>query len=240
MPKYVAFNNDYKIAYRFYKRSKKTIIFLHGLMSNMDGVKSKFLSDYAKKNNFSFLTFDFRGHGKSSGEFVNYGVIDWYDDLNNTIKYLNISKFILIGSSMGGWVAIYFALKYPKKVEKLIGIAPAPDFTINLILRELSKSQLNKIKNNKIVKKKVSQNFYYQYSPNLFKNSSAALICNIKKKFDKEVIFFHGGKDRSLPFDYNDQFLKNSNFSNLKIIILKHADHGMSDKESLKNIIKFI
>jgi len=64
-------------------------------MSNMDGVKSKYLSEYAKKNNFSFLTFDFRGHGKSSGEFVNYGIIDWYNDLNKIINYLNISRFIL-------------------------------------------------------------------------------------------------------------------------------------------------
>ena len=206
----------------------------------MDGVKSKYLSDYAKKNNFSFLTFDFRGHGKSSGEFVNYGIIDWYNDLNKIINYLNISRFILIGSSMGGWVAIYFTLKYPKKVEKLICIAPAPDFTINLILKELTKSQLMKIKNNKIVKKKVSENFYYQYSPSLFKNSSAALICKIKKKFDKDVIFFHGGRDKTIPFDYNNKFLSNSNFSNFKLIIIKHADHSMSDKKSLQTFIKFI
>ena len=206
----------------------------------MDGVKSKYLSEYAKKNNFSFLTFDFRGHGKSSGEFVNYGIIDWYNDLNKIINYLNISRFILIGSSMGGWVAIYFTLKYPKKVEKLICIAPAPDFTINLILKELTKSQLMKIKNNKIVKKKVSENFYYQYSPSLFKNSKAALICKIKKKFDKDVIFFHGGRDKTISFDYNNKFLNNSNFSNFKLIIIKHADHSMSDKKSLQTFIKFI
>lgn len=209
-------------------------------MSDMNGTKSKFIANFAKKNNLSYLIFDFRGHGNSSGDFINYGIIDWVLDLKKITTFLKIPKFILIGSSMGGWVAMYFALNHPKRVEKLIGISPAPDFTENLIMKELNKIQRDKINNNIVIKKKVSNNFYYYYSPKLFINSSTALICKIKKKFNNEVVFFHGGKDNIVPYDYNNIFIKKLNFSNLKIIIIKHADHSMSDNESLKTIVKSI
>ena len=157
--------DDVKISYRYYKRSKKTLIFLHGLLSDKSGKKSNFLNNYCKKNKISYLCFDFQGHGRSSGEFINFGISDWYDDLDNIIKYLKIKNFILVGSSMGGWVAIIYALIHPRNVTKLIGIAPAPDFTTKLIWKNFNIHQKNKINNNEIVKQKVSSDFAYYYSP---------------------------------------------------------------------------
>ena len=122
-----------KIAYRYYKRSKKSLVFIHGLLSDMNGKKSAYFNDYCRRNKISFLCFDFRGHGKSSGNFLDFGISDWFSDLKSLLKYLNINQSTLIGSSMGGWVAMLYALNYPKKVSKLIGIAPAPDFTKELI-----------------------------------------------------------------------------------------------------------
>ena len=72
--------DDVKISYRYYKRSKKTLIFLHGLLSDKSGKKSNFLNNYCKKNKISYLCFDFQGHGRSSGEFTNFGISDWYND----------------------------------------------------------------------------------------------------------------------------------------------------------------
>jgi len=96
------------------------------------------------KKNYSFLCFDFRGHGMSSGNFTDFGVGDWYKDLCNVIRSLKINNILLIGSSMGGWVAMLYALRFPKKVKKLIGIAPAPDFTTNLVMKELTKIEKKK------------------------------------------------------------------------------------------------
>ena len=232
--------DNIKISYRYYKRGKKTLIFLHGLLSDMNGKKSIFLNNYCKKNNISYLCFDFQGHGQSSGVFTNFGISDWYKDLLNIINYLKIKNFILVGSSMGGWVAIVYALMFPKKVTKLIGIAPAPDFTTNLIWRNFNESQRNKIKNNKIVKVKVSSDFSCYYSPSLFKRSKAYLIKNIKGNYLGETIFIHGGKDKSVPYGYNDNFYFSKKFKNFKNIIIKHADHSLSDQDSLEFLSKFI
>ncbi len=206
----------------------------------MNGKKSIYFNQFCRNKNYSYLCFDFRGHGKSSGEFTDYGISDWYEDLNILIKFLNIANPILIGSSMGGWVAILFSLKNPKKIQKLIGIAPAPDFTIDLLWKELNEKNKKKIKSNKIVRKIINKDFYYDYSPQLFKNSRKCLIRNINKTFNGETIFFHGGNDHTVPYNYNDKFLKKKNFPQLLLITIKNADHSMSDSYSLKTISKFI
>ena len=209
-------------------------------MSDMNGKKSQFFSNVCAKNNYSFLTFDFRGHGKSSGNFTDFGIGDWFSDLKSLLKYLNINLSIVVGSSMGGWIGMLYALNYPKKVSKLIGIAPAPDFTKDLIWKSLNFKERQKIKSNKVVIRKINNDFSYSYSPKLFINSKNYFIKDIKKKFSGETILFHGGKDLSVPYNYNDRFLENSNFVNLTNITIKSADHSMSDKLSLNSIIKYI
>lgn len=240
MPSYLLFNDKYKISYKYFKRSKKTVIFLHGLLSDKKGSKSQYLANFCRKKNYSFLCFDFRGHGMSSGNFTDYGVGDWYEDLCNVIRSLKINNIVLIGSSMGGWVAMLYALRFPKKVKKLIGIAAAPDFTTDLIMKELSKIEKKKIKMNGIVEKKVNKDFSYKYSPKLFLNSQKYLIKNINKVYKGEVILFHGSEDLTVPYVYNNKFFKNNNFPALINIIIRKADHSMSDNFSLKTISGFI
>ena len=206
----------------------------------MNGKKSDFLRNFCFKNDYSFLSFDFRGHGKSSGKINEFGVEDWFSDLKNIVISLKIKNFILIGSSMGGWIAIIYALMHPRKVTKLIGIAPAPDFTTKLIWKNFNIHQRDKIKNNKIVKQRVSSDFTYYYSPALFNRSKKYLLEKVKGDFLGETIFLHGGQDKAVPYGYNDKFNLSKKFKNFKNILIKHADHSLSDKESLKTLSKFI
>ena len=206
----------------------------------MNGKKADFLRNFCFKNDYSFLSFDFRGHGKSSGKINEFGVEDWFSDLKNIVISLKIKNFILIGSSMGGWIAIIYALMHPRKVTKLIGIAPAPDFTTKLIWKNFNIQQRNKIKNNKIVKQRVSSDFTYYYSPALFNRSKKYLLEKVKGDFLGETIFLHGGQDKAVPYGYNDKFNLSKKFKNFKNILIKHADHSLSDQESLKTLSKFI
>lgn len=240
MPSFLLFNDHYKISYKYIKRSKKTVVFLHGLLSDKRGTKSQYLANYCKKKNYSFLCFDFRGHGMSSGNFTDYGIGDWYKDLCNVIKSLKINNIILIGSSMGGWVAMLYSLRFPKKVKKLIGIASAPDFTTDLIMKELTKLEKKRLKMNEIVEKKINKHFTFKYSPKLFLNSKGHLIKNINKVYRGDVILFHGSEDTTVPYDFNNKFFKNKNFPMLINITIRKADHSMSDSFSLKTITNFI
>jgi len=80
-----------KIAYRYYKRSKKSLVFIHGLMSDMNGKKSSYFNNYCRRKKISFLCFDFQGHGRSNGDFVNFGVGDWFKNLKDLLNYLKIN-----------------------------------------------------------------------------------------------------------------------------------------------------
>ena len=96
----------------------------------MAGTKALFLEDWAKKNKRPFLRFDYSGHGQSSEKFLDGCISEWKQDAVEVIKTLTSGQQILVGSSMGGWIALLTALKN-KDVNGLIGIASAPDFTKN-------------------------------------------------------------------------------------------------------------
>ena len=234
-------SNKHKIAYRFSKRSKKTIVFIHGLQSDMDGTKSKFFNNLAKRKNYSYLRFDCSGHGNSTGVFQDLSIKDWYLDLVNILSFLKINKNItLIGSSMGGWLATLYSLNYPKNISKLIGLAAAPDFTERLIWPNLSKVNRLKIHNKKIVKVKINQNFSYIYSHKLIFESKKYLIKNIKRKYYGSVVFFHGSRDLSVPYNYNENFLFSNHFKDIQLKTLKDEDHSLSSKKALAIIAKDI
>ncbi len=234
-------SNNHKIAYRFTKRTKKTIVFIHGLKSDMNGKKSIFFRNLAKKKNYSYLRYDCSGHGKSSGIFEELSIKEWYKDLENILKFLKINKnIIIIGSSMGGWVACLYALHHPKQILKLIGLAPAPDFTERLLWPSLTKQEKLKIKKKENIKVHVNKKIFYIYSHKLIFDSKEYLINNLQKKYDGEVIFFHGSKDSSVPYHYNNNLLESKQFKNIQLIIIKDEDHSLSTKKTLGIISRCI
>ena len=143
---YLINKKNQKIAYKSTKGSSIGIIFIHGLNSDMSGLKAITIEKYAKKNNYSFIRFDCRGHGKSSGKFEDFTISDWKEDLLTIIDNLTNGPQILIGSSMGGWLMTLAAKARPKRICGLIGLATAADFGKDLHknLSPKNKIELNK------------------------------------------------------------------------------------------------
>ncbi len=146
--------NNQKIHYKFINnKSLITIIFLHGLMSDIKSKKAKFLKKFANKNKINLLLFEYSGHGKSSGQFTDFSIKNWIEDSRSIIKNLiKKGKIILIGSSMGAWIAINILNYFKKKIIGLITIGAAPDFTEELIWKKLPQQEKKKILNGKIFK----------------------------------------------------------------------------------------
>ena len=131
-------NLKQKIAYRYFKGKSPGIIFIHGLNSDMQGVKALSIQKYAKRKGLSFLRFDCRGHGKSYGNFENFTILDWRKDLLDMLDYITKGPQILIGSSMGGFLMMLATKKRKSRITGLIGLAPAADFT-KYLFKELPK-----------------------------------------------------------------------------------------------------
>ena len=129
---YIINKLNQKIAYKYIKGCSPGIVFVHGLNSDMQGLKAKSIEKYAKKNKLRFLRFDCRGHGQSFGRFEDFVISDWKQDLLDVIDKLTKGPQILIGSSMGAWLMILAANARPKKIAGLIGLSAAADFGYSL------------------------------------------------------------------------------------------------------------
>ncbi len=124
-----------ELAYASTKGRAPTLVFLPGFMSDMTGEKAGMLAAYAADLGHATLRLDYSGHGASGGQFVAGTVGRWTEDVLFLVDRLTEGPIVLVGSSMGGWIALLVALARPGRIASLIGIAAAPDFTESLLGR---------------------------------------------------------------------------------------------------------
>jgi len=118
-----------RIAYRQRNGSSPTILFLPGYASDMEGAKALALDAFAQNRGIGMVRFDYSGTGSSAGEFAQGTLALWLDEALAVLDRLIDGPVVLVGSSMGGWIALHIALRRPERVRALVGIAAAPDFT---------------------------------------------------------------------------------------------------------------
>src|SRR5579862_215109 len=119
-----------QIAWRRVEGRAPVVVWLGGFRSDMAGTKAQALADWAQETGRAYLRFDYLGHGESSGDFQAKGTITrWREDALAVLDELVEGPPVLVGSSMGGWIACLAAMARPERVRALVLIAPAPDFT---------------------------------------------------------------------------------------------------------------
>ena len=230
--------NNQKIHYKFINnKSLTTIIFLHGLMSNIKSKKAKHLKKFVNKNKINLLLFEYSGHGKSSGKFTDFSIKNWVEDSRAIIKKLiKKNKIILVGSSMGAWIGIMLIKYFYKKIKGFVGIASAPDFTEELIWKKLSIVEKNKIKEDKIYKLKSSHNNFYPITKKFLFDGKKILVLNKKIKCNFPVELFHGINDSSVSWFYSIRLIKTLISKKLNLTIIDDGDHSLSRTKDLNKI----
>lgn len=118
------------------------LVWLNGYRSDMMGTKAQILADWARADGRAMVRFDYLGHGASSGDFIAKGCISrWRDDALAVIDTLTSGPVLLVGSSMGGWIASLIALARPDRVAGLVLIAPAADIADKLLEPSLTQAE---------------------------------------------------------------------------------------------------
>ena len=118
-----------RLAWRRIDGRGPTVVWLGGFRSDMSGTKAEALAAWAAREKRGFLRFDYSGHGESSGDFAEGTIGRWRDDALAVVDRLTQGPLVLVGSSMGGWIACLVALARPERVAGMVLIAPAADFT---------------------------------------------------------------------------------------------------------------
>jgi hypothetical protein len=127
-----------QIAWRSVGGAGPAVVWLGGFRSDMAGTKAQALADWAAASGRAYVRFDYLGHGESSGDFRTKGTVTrWREDALAVLDELVEGPAVLVGSSMGGWIACLAAMARPQRVQAMVLVAPAPDFTEKLMAPEI-------------------------------------------------------------------------------------------------------
>ena len=126
---FLALGDGRRVAYRYVAGAGPVLVFLPGYRSDMAGAKARAVFDWAAASGRGCLLLDYSGCGASGGDFADGTLSRWRAEVAALIDVCCPGPVVLIGSSMGGWLALLVALALPARVAGLVGIAAAPDFT---------------------------------------------------------------------------------------------------------------
>ena len=236
--KYLKVSNTKKLRYiDNYFKKRLYIIFLPGFMSDIEGKKPQTLFRFAKKNKLGFLSFEYSGHGKSSGIFTKGNISIWSKDAKNVIKKIvKKNYFILIGSSMGAWIALNQFKYFKSQIKGLVGIGSAPEFLARLMWNKFpKKTKKELLKTGKIFIK--NGGYEYPITLQLIKDGKKNKVLHRKINSKIYVTMIHGQKDEVVPVSFSRLVLKVFSKAKKRVLIIKNGDHSLSNHRHLKKII---
>tara|TARA_B100002003_G_C14027277_1_gene495262 strand:+ start:66 stop:716 length:651 start_codon:yes stop_codon:yes gene_type:complete len=203
----------------------------------MIGAKPTVIQKFCRKRKLNFLKFEYSGHGKSSGKFIEGNISKWTNDAKQLIKSKTKKdkNLIFIGSSMGSWIALNLFSFFNKKIKGFIGISSAPEFLEELMWKKFSKKIKKTIMNKKIYNLEHG-GFSYPLTKQLILDGRKNKVLNNKINLKIPVSLFHGTNDEVVPINFSRKIFKIFKTSKKKLVKIKNGDHSLSRKSDLKKI----
>ncbi|PTE13566.1 alpha/beta hydrolase [Pseudogemmobacter blasticus] len=223
-----------RIAYNRLPGTGPGIVFLGGFKSDMQGSKALFLQDWAAAQGRAFLRFDYSGHGQSSGDFEEGCIGDWAADARAAIEALTEGPQVLVGSSMGGWIALLLARGLPDRVAGLVGIAAAPDFTARTWAEDLTDAQRAEVTaRGRIEIPSDYSDQPYVFTRRLFDDGAQNLVLDRPLSLPFPARFLQGTADTDVPPAVALALLDHATGPDLRLTLVKGADHRFSTPDCL-------
>lgn len=214
-----------------------TLVFLPGYASDMEGTKASEIDGFAKASGLAFLRLDYSGTGSSGGDFAEGTLGRWLDEVVAAIDMLVKGPVLLIGSSMGGWLALHAALKRPDRVKALVGIAAAPDFTDWGITPEQRESLVATSR----FEVPGHEGGPPQVTYARFVASGTALrLLRSPILIDCPVRLIHGDKDEEVPIGVPIRLLEDVHSGDVQLTVIKWGDHRLSKPHELETIVRTV
>ncbi|NKB44219.1 MAG: alpha/beta fold hydrolase [Alphaproteobacteria bacterium] len=210
------------------------VVFLHGLKSDRGGTKAAHLLKYCAATGRPFVAFDMYGHGDSSGDFIDGSISRWTDDALAVIDNLTDGPQVLIGSSMGGWIMMKAALARPDRINGLIGIAAAPDFTETLIWDTISKEQQDTVMaTGRLTMPSEYQEEPYDIGLGLIEDGRSNLLLHKPILFTGPVRLLQGLVDEDVPWHVSVTTADCLTSQDVTVTLIKDGKHNLSRPSDL-------
>jgi pimeloyl-ACP methyl ester carboxylesterase len=226
-----------RLAYRKRQGRGPTVVFLPGYASDMDGTKAVALDALAEERGLSVLRFDYAGTGLSDGAFADGTLDGWLNDALLMVDRLTEGLVVLVGSSMGGWIALHVAIRRPGQVAALVGIAAAPDFTDWGYTAD-EKARLER-------DGRLEQPNPYGPEPQLttvgfWQAGQAMLLLDKEIAIDCPVRLIHGDADRDVPLEVAFRLKDRLRSADVQVTVIKGGGHRLSEAHEIDTILRTI
>jgi pimeloyl-ACP methyl ester carboxylesterase len=218
------------------------VVWLGGFRSDMTATKASRLDDWAARAGRAFLRFDYSGHGASEGDFAELTLSDWLADALAVIERRASRPVVLVGSSMGGYIALLAARALPPgRLAGLVLIAPAPDFTERLIWAGMPEAIRREVMERGVWRRASA----YSDEPTpitraLIEDGRRHLILGGPVATGCPVHILHGTADPDVPWDLSVELMGKLAGERVTLTLVKDGDHRLStpaDLELLERVV---
>lgn len=207
------------------------VVFLGGFNSDMTGTKAEYLAGWCEARGTPFLRFDYSGHGASGGRFVDGTIGRWAEDAARVVAALTDGLQVLVGSSMGGWIALLLARRMA--VRALVGIAPAPDFTEDLMWADLTPEQRATIERDGLWHRPSEYGDPYPITRALIEDGRNHLLLRAPIALGAPLRILQGQQDPDVPWRHALRIAEAVTGGDVRIHLIKDGDHRLSRPQDL-------
>lgn len=223
-------------------RKGPAVVWLGGYKSDMEGTKALALDAFAAETGREAIRFDYSGHGVSGGAFADGTVSRWLEEALAVIARFSPEEAILVGSSMGGWIALravqeILARGLPVKVKGLVLIAPAPDFTCDLIEPRLTEAE----------RRSLETRGYFEepseYGPEPYIYTRALIEDGRKNRVLRGIVaagcpvhILQGMRDTSVPYAHALKLMEHLPADDVVLTLIRDGDHRLSRPQDIERL----
>jgi pimeloyl-ACP methyl ester carboxylesterase len=222
-----------RLAYERIEGAGPGIVFLTGFKSDMTGDKATRLEAFARQRGRAFLRFDYSGHGASEGRFEDGTIGTWAEDARAAVETLTEGPQILVGSSMGGWIALLLARDMGARVGGLVTIAAAPDFTEDGYWAGWSEEERARLMAEGSVSVPSDYGEPYVITRALIEDGRERLVLRSPLRLPMPVRCLLGTADEAVPLDWGLRLLEHAEAPDMRLTLVKGVDHRFSTPECL-------
>jgi len=241
-PRSITLDDGETIAYHHTPGKSPGVVFLTGLKSDMTGGKALALESFCKARSQAYLRFDYFGHGKSSGDFIDGRIGRWAADAVFVIDRLIEGPVVLVGSSMGGWIMLLAALARKNRVSGLLGVAPAPDFTVDLMERTFTGDQKRELaETGRVVVPNCHEDSDgYEIGAAFLEEARNHLLLRAPIDLACPIRLVHGMKDEDVPWNTSLEIQKRLASRDVEVTLIKSGGHRLSTEADLDGLARIL
>ncbi len=227
-----------RVAWRKVAGAGPTVVWLGGFMSDMAGTKAQALADWALANGRAFLRFDYLGHGESSGAVRNGTISRWREDALEAIRELTDGPLILVGSSMGGWIGCLVAAVIPERLQALVLIAPAADFTERLMKPGFPPEAFEALeRDGEWIRPSLYDAGGYPITRALLEDGARWSILDAPVPIEVPVRILQGREDPDVPWLHALELANAIRSEDVVFTLIKDGDHRLSRPQDIARLL---